>query len=390
MFGELNDLRHVSKFKRGILPLSMVFFIYTFGWGMTAPIFSIYVQNITGSLFLTGVVLSMTTMMGIFLNIPFGLLMSRVNVKRVLQAVLLAYAGLAVLYPAAGTLQSLLLVSVIRGICSSILWLVSWACIFAYVDKGVKGKEVGFFSDMNDLASALSPMLGGLAAALSFFLPFYLLALTSLIAFAAVTIYMKEVPRPKKAPLKAQMSALLAHARDNRFVKTVLLIVLFYALINVYYAFLAVFLHEQGIPIATIGIMLTVALLPAVALEVPMGNLADKYGVGKSMAAAAFFAMVSGMLMPLSGNVYLTAALVMAFTVSYTMIFIALYARMSDIMGRGKTAMTGAMATFKDLGYTLGPLAAGLLMGIVGIQGTFIAAGALFALLIPMALSLHD
>ncbi|HQT45202.1 MAG TPA: MFS transporter [Candidatus Micrarchaeota archaeon] len=390
MFGELNDLRHVSKFKRGILPLSIVFFIYTFGWGMTAPIFSIYVQNVTGNLFMTGVVLSMTTMMGIFLNIPFGLLMGRVNVKRVLQAVLLAYAALAVLYPAAGTLQSLLLVSIARGILSSILWLVSWACIFAYVDKGVKGKEVGFFSDMNDLASALSPMLGGLAAALSFFLPFYLLALTSLIAFAAVTVYMKEVPRPKKAPLKTQMSALLAHARDNRFVKTVFLIVLFYALINVYYAFLAVFLHGQGIPIATIGVMLTVALLPAVALEVPMGNLADKYGVGKSMAAAAFFAMASGMLLPLSGNVYLTAALVTAFTVSYTMIFIALYARMSDIMGKGKTAMTGAMATFKDLGYTLGPLAAGLMMGVVGIQGTFIAAGALFALLIPMALSLHD
>ncbi|MDE1798267.1 MAG: hypothetical protein KGH63_02585, partial [Candidatus Micrarchaeota archaeon] len=117
MFGELNDLRHVSKFNRGVLPLSVVFFIYTFGWGLTSPIFSIYVQNVTGSLFLTGLVLSMTTMMGIFLNIPFGILMGRMNLKRILQAVLLAYAALALLYPLANSLPTLLLVSVARGVC---------------------------------------------------------------------------------------------------------------------------------------------------------------------------------------------------------------------------------------------------------------------------------
>ena len=38
---------------------------------------------------------------------------------------------------------------------------------------------------------------------------------------------------------------------------------------------------------------------------------------------------------------------------------------MSDIMGERKTTMTGAIATFKDLGYTIGPLAAGTLMGVV-------------------------
>ena len=202
MFKEFSDLRHIINFKRVIFPISIAFFIYTFGWGITSPIFSIYVEKVTGNLFLTGVILSMTTMMGIFLNIPLGILENRMNLKRVLQTVLLIYSALALLYPVANNFLSLLLVSVARGVASSFLWLTSWAYVFAYTEKSVKGKETGFFSDMNDFASALSPIVGGLVAVLSFFLPFYLLSLTSLAAFVVVSLYLKETPKPEKASLK--------------------------------------------------------------------------------------------------------------------------------------------------------------------------------------------
>ena len=272
MFKEFSDLRHIVNFKRVIFPISIAFFIYTFGWGITSPIFSIYVAKVTGNLFLTGVILSMTTMMGIFLNIPLGILENRMNIKRVLQTVLLIYSALALLYPVANSFLSLLLVSVARGVASSFLWLTSWAYVFAYTEKRVKGKETGFFSDMNDFASALSPIVGGLVAILSFFLPFYLLSLASLAAFVVVSLYLKKTPTPEKASVKVQIATLLRYMRNSRFLKTVFLIVVFYALINVYYSFLSVFLNSEGIPIPLIGVILTVALLPAVALEVPIGN----------------------------------------------------------------------------------------------------------------------
>jgi MFS family permease len=390
MFKEFSDLRHIANFKRIIFPISIAFFIYTFGWGTTSTVFSIYVERVTGNLFLTGVILSLTTMMGIFLNIPFGIIENRMNAKRVLQIVLLIYSALALLYPIANSFVSLLLVSVTRGVASSFLWLTSWAYVFAYAEKSVKGKEVGFFSDMNDFASALSPIVGGLASILSFFLPFYVLSLTSLTTFAVVSLYLKETPKPNKASLNVQMTALLSYMRNSRFVKTVFLIIVFYALINVYYSFLSVFLNSEGITIPLIGVILTVALLPAVALEVPMGNLIDRHGIRKTLALAASLTALTGVLMPLSSNLYYTLAIVTAFTISYTMIFIALYSRMSDIMGESKTAMTGAIATFKDLGYTLGPLIAGSLMEFTSIKNTFLVTGASFTLLIPVALLLHD
>jgi MFS family permease len=281
-------------------------------------------------------------------------------------------------------------VSVARGVASSFLWLTSWAYVFAYTEKRVKGKETGFFSDMNDFASALSPIVGGLVAILSFFLPFYLLSLASLAAFVVVSLYMKKTPTPEKASVKVQIATLLRYMRNSRFVKTVFLIVVFYALINVYYSFLSVFLNGEGIPIPLIGVILTVALLPAVAFEVPMGNIIDRYGIRKTLTIAASLTVLTGVLLPFSSNLYYTLAIVTAFTVSYTMIFIALYSRMSDIMGESKTAMTGAIATFKDLGYTLGPLIAGTLMEFISIRNTFFVTGASFPLLIPIALLLHD
>lgn len=390
MFKEFSDLRHIANFKRIIFPISIAFFIYTFGWGITSPIFSIYVERITGSLFPTGVILSLTTMMGVFLNIPFGIIEGRMNLKRVLQVVLLIYSALALLYPLAGSFVPLLIVSITRGVASSFLWLTSWAYIFAYSEKSVKGKEVGFFSDMNDFASAMSPIVGGFVSVLSFFLPFYALSLTSLTTFLVVSFYVKETPKPEKASLRTQMTVLSGYIRKSKFVKTVFLIIVFYALINVYYSFLAVFLNGEGISIPLIGVILTVGLLPAVALEVPMGNPIDKHGIRKILTVAAALTALTGILLPLSSNLYYALGVVTGFTISYTMIFIALYSRMSDIMGENKTTMTGAIATFKDLGYTVGPLVAGTLMEFVSIKNTFFLTGVAFAVLIPVALLLHD
>jgi ACDE family multidrug resistance protein len=390
MFKEFGELRHIVNFKRVIFPISIAFFIYTFGWGITSPIFSIYVENVTGNLFLTGLILSLTTMMGVFLNIPFGIIENRMNVKRVLQIVLLIYSALALLYPVADTFLSLLLVSVTRGVASSFLWLTSWAYVFAYAEKSVKGKEVGFFSSMNDFASALSPIVGGLISILSFFLPFYMLSLTSLTTFIVVSLYLKETPKSEKVSLNVQVTTLLSYMRNSRFVKTVFLIIVFYALINVYYSFLPIFLNGEGIAIPLIGVILTVALLPAVVLEVPIGNLIDRHGIRKTLAVAASLTTLTAVMMPFSNSLYCTVAIVTAFTMSYTVIFISLYSRMSDIMGESKTAITGAIATFKDLGYTLGPLAAGALMGFISVRDTFLITGAAFALLIPVALLLHD
>ncbi|MDG6908594.1 MAG: MFS transporter, partial [Nitrososphaerota archaeon] len=350
MFKELGELRHINNFNKVILPVSTAFFIYTFGWGVTSPIFSIYVNNVTGNAFLTGLILSITTMAGIFLNIPFGLIEDRMNMKRVLQVVLLFYAGLALLYPQAHGFLPLLLLSVGRGLASSFLWLTSWAFIFTYTDKAVKGKETGFFSDMNDLASALSPMVGGLVSILSFFLPFYILSLTSFSAFIVVSVRLKETPKPQNASLKLQIAKLSGYLHERKFQKTVVLIIVFYALINIYYSFFSVFLHDGGISIPLIGVILTVALLPAVSLEVPMGHLMDSRGIRKTLSLAVVLTTLTALMIPLSSNFYYTVVLVTAFTVSYTMIFIALYSRMSDIMGQDKVAMTGAIATFKDLG----------------------------------------
>ncbi|MDG6925771.1 MAG: MFS transporter [Nitrososphaerota archaeon] len=378
------------NFRRVILPISSAFFIYTFGWGVTSPIFSIYVNDVTGNAFLTGLILSVTTMSGVFLNIPFGIIEDRINMKRVLQVVLLFYSGVALLYPQADGFLPLLLLSVGRGIASSFLWLTSWAYIFSYTDKAVKGKETGFFSDMNDLASALSPIVGGFISILSFFLPFYVLSLTSLAAFAIVSVRLKEIPRPEKISFKLQIGKISGYAHDRRFVKTVLLIVVFYALINIYYSFLSVFLNGEGISIPLIGVILTVALLPAVSLEVPMGNLMDRHGVRKMLSLAVVLTTATALLIPLSSAFYYEAVTVTAFTISYTMIFIALYSRMSDIMPEDKREMTGAIATFKDLGYTIGPLLAGALIGAISIGSTFLFVGGAFILLLPIALLLHD
>ncbi|HVC26889.1 MAG TPA: hypothetical protein VND40_01885 [Nitrososphaerales archaeon] len=40
LFKELGELRYIRNFHRVILMISSAFFIYTFGWGVTSPVFS--------------------------------------------------------------------------------------------------------------------------------------------------------------------------------------------------------------------------------------------------------------------------------------------------------------------------------------------------------------
>lgn len=390
MLKEIIELKRVKSFRRVFLPLSVSFFVYTFGWGLVSPIFSIYVDNITNSAFLTGVVLSMTTFFGIFLNIPFGIIEDRLDMKKVLQAVLAVYFVLALLYPAATSVSALFAISVLRGLASSLLWLTSWTYMFYYAQKKAKGRETALFSGMNDLASAVSPLFGGLLSAAFFLMPFYFLGAASLISLAIVTLFLDSSPRTGRASVKAQLEAVASNARSREFLKTVYLVVVFYALINVFYSFISILLKSEGLSVFQIGLLLTVSLLPTAALEVWIGELIDRHGVKKALAAASVLAMAFGIALPLSGSLLFTAVLIILFTLAYTTIFIALYARMADITKKEGIVMIGAMASIKDLGYTIGPIFAGAVAAAAGLQMAFVLCGIGYAALLPVALTLRD
>ncbi len=132
------------------------------------------------------------------------------------------------------------------------------------------------------------------------------------------------------------------------------------------------------------------ALSTAFVLEVPLGNLIDKYGVRKILSLAAVFAAATGVLFTLSNNIFYVATFILAFTISYTTIFIALYSRMSDLIKKEGITLMGPIASIKDLGYTIGPLVGGWMIGAVSIGPAFMAAGAAFIILMPVALTLHD
>ncbi len=390
MFKEIGDLRHFKNFSKVILPVSVAFFIYTFGWGVVSPMFSIFVNDITKSAFITGVILSTTTLFGVFLNIPFMIIESRINMKRVLQVVLLAYVGFALLYPMANSVVLLVLVSIGRGIASSFLWLTSWSYVFNFANNRVRGKESGFFSSMNDFASGVAPLIGGFATLVAFLFPFYILAATSFTAFIVVSIFVHRSPKIRNVPARNQFATLFRNMKKPNFMKMMFLVVLFYALINIFYSFIAIFLNSEGISVFYIGVILTITLLPAVALEVPIGNLIDKHGVKRILSLAAVLAAATGVLFTLSSNIFYVATFILAFTISYTMIFIALYSRMSDLIKKEGITLMGPIATIKDLGYTIGPLMGGWMIGAISIGPAFMVAGAAFIVLLPVALTLHD
>jgi len=132
-------------------------------------------------------------------------------------------------------------------------------------------------------------------------------------------------------------------------------------------AFLALYAASVGIPAWQIGIMLGVQLIGIVLIKPMMGRLSDHYGRRAVILPGLMLGAAGTALVPFTGNVLALCALSLAFGTGHAMLTSATPALVADLTRAGKFgASIGMLRTVMDVGQTIGPLAAGFLIGYYG------------------------
>jgi len=358
-----------------MVPLSFTFFIYLFGWGLVTPIFNIRINDVTGSLFLSGIVFSIFSFVKIFLDPSIGLLCDKVNPKKILQWTLLSYTVIFFLYTLANTTLELILIRVFHGLAAALLWIAGWTLV-RHKSKGrYAQEEISAWITIQDIAYIIAPIIGGfIITAYSWEPAFYLASIISFIAFVYASFRLKS-PKMSKNHNKSFKQQWRSFFKDkSSATRLVLLTFLVIVIFTAFGAFLPLQLDSNGISIEEISIILSIATItPYILFPVLIGVLSDKYGrkiptlIGLLLSAFGLynFSIISSF----------TQFFFYTFVIHTGVAFISTSynAELNDLTPKGQTGgFTGIFEMIKDIAATIGPIIAGFISSIASINYTFL------------------
>jgi len=372
-FFRLNRCKNAIKL---FLPISVAYFFFSFGWGLTTPIFSIFINKVTGDLFLTGIIVGVWGLVGILSDVPFGVIVDKISPKKLIQISLASYLIITIAYTFATDFWTLLAVRIAHALMGALMWVAVWAYIYSKVEKRCAAQEIGIFSEFYDVAATVAPLLGGLIVTLSFFAPFYILSIFCFAAFIVITIFLPDIKNHKTHDgyiglMKKELFDIFKIG--DVFYFLILFIVVIYSIYNVVYVFIPIILHQAGMGFEIIGIVIAVSALPAVLLEVPVGAFIDRIGRAKAALIGLLIAAACTFMLSITFNSYAVIGIMFIFGISSVILILLVNSIASKfILKKERGGFSGVVTFFKDIGNFVGPLFGGLSLKLAGVSNTMI------------------
>lgn len=358
------------------LPISVAYFFFNFGWGLTTPIFSVFINRITGDIFLTGIIIGVFGLVGIITDIPFGVVVDKISPKKLIQISLAAYLIVTIAYTFATDFWSLLGVRVAHALIASLMWVAVWTYIYSKVGKRCAAQEIGIFSEFYDVAATVSPILGGLIVVLGFFVPFYLLSVFCFIAFVVITLYLPDIKNHKTRDgylslMKKEMIDIFKFGSSLYFL--VFFIVVFYSIANIIGVFLPIILNQAGMGFGVIGLVIAVATLPSVLLEIPTGAFVDRIGKSKAVLIGLLITAACTFMLSITFASYAVIAVMFVFGIASVLLVLLANSTASSFIPKAERGgFSGFVSFFKDIGNFVGPLLGGLSLKLIGVSNTML------------------
>lgn len=391
---ELNFSEYLRKRKNSIrknLPFSIAYFVYMIGWGFVNPIFSIKVNQITNSFLLTGFFFSLWGGVKSFLNIFFGMIADRVNVKRMIQYSLLSYASFVSLgYFFAETIPTLFLIRIIHVISGSAIWTGYWVCIRKKGERSVEKLSVPrtFLS----AAKLIGPFVGGIIATYLFpEFTFLMLSASCLISFLVVSFNLESFSASKHDNLLENFSDKLKRtfkkSKELIAIGTPLAIVTL--TVRSFVKYFPLLMEKISFSPESIGVLFSIRIIPSLMISIPIGTWADNTSEKKPLLYGFTFLAAGYLAFSFSSNLIVLAVATFFIGIGSTMIYPVLNSIVSEKAGEeNKGEVTGIGESFKDCGGFIGPLLFGLISSLQNLRLGFLVLALIT--LIPVGLVLSE
>jgi MFS transporter, DHA1 family, multidrug resistance protein len=373
-----------------IILISLIGFFGIFSTTMSkSPVLPLFVQSLSGSETVVGLISAVSPLAGILFSFPVGLLADTWGKKRLLVVAGLVFLLAPLLYFIVASPFWLIPIRFFHGIATAIIGPVASAFIVSAYPRS-KGERLGLYSSATLIGRTLAPLLGGAIISWFFYLGgtgiyravyagAFLLAVPVFVLILTLTPDVAPTARsgtPAKGVTLSDFGRSLADfIRNRRLLATSLVEMATYFAYGVIETYLPIHLSALGVPAYQIGLLFSLQIL-SIALTKPLfGRLADSVDRRVQIVAGIVVTGAAVAVIPFFTSIVGIGSLAVLFGLGVSISTVATSTYVAEVVRETKLgASLGALSSIMDVGHSSGPLIAGVV-----ITASFTAAGFLVA-----------
>jgi DHA1 family multidrug resistance protein-like MFS transporter len=391
-------LKSVRKEYHTLFLVSFSGFLYTLGSGVAWFVLPILAEKLFKDLMIVGVLIATPNIVSLFFDIPMGDFSDRVGRKKLFMGGLLLMALLGLMLPSVSSFMQFVAFMVLLGVANLGIILPVRAYIMEIAPKEKVSECFGIFEAAIQVGFAVAPLVGGYLIADNFSVGISNSGIFMFLGVLAAALILSFVKDTVSKGESAFVSIKDTIVKDRLFLKSLLdykdlryagMAILFATFITVsidgvIWAFAPLY-STLGIDTATVGLILSMFVIPFILFEVPAGVIADKFGKIKVFTIGLIIAGVFLLVFGHTENPTILLASAFIATAGLAFARPAMDGLLTDISAKKERgSIVGVWDTAEDFAYAVSPIAGGLIGQLYGIRAVFIIAGGLLLLSIPL------
>ncbi|OGS55584.1 MAG: hypothetical protein A3K60_07745 [Euryarchaeota archaeon RBG_19FT_COMBO_56_21] len=306
--------------RRNVNLLATLDMIISLGFGLIMPLFPLYLKYLAGGTaevgLQVGILFSSFVLTRALLAAPFGNLSDRLGRKRIILIGSILYAVLAILFTIPEDWYGLVFVRAFQGVASAMVWPVSEALVIDSTPAHMRGASMGKLVMGANLGMVIGPFAGGALYALAYYtlgfsegdsyrFPFYFTSVLALIGAFLTWRYVTDAVAPHEQKTKLSFRALLKpHGLDAQGLRNLRVLYANAAMegfaISGIGPLMVLFLTFKfpDLEVATIPLLVGLAMGLGVMVAYPSGRLADRIGKKKLFVVGGYVSFMGTILIP--------------------------------------------------------------------------------------------
>lgn len=373
-----------------IVTLSVVCLLYALGFGLVLFNLPLMAYNLSSNVSWVGLLAALPAVASMLVAIPVGALIDRHGRRKIIYIGLCVMLLAAVLMSFAGSLIGFLAFVLLFGVASQMIYASLKVHLLDMAPKGSTSKYFGVAAAAFQMGLALSPIVGGILLGVTLSPSTLFIILILILFFLCSSIDdVKETGADK-----VKLTGGFRFFKNIKGIGLFLLFVtvLFTTFEGLVWAIEPLFKDYYGFDGLTVGVILSMFVLPFILFNIPAGIIADRFGkmriLGPSLFVAGLFTISFSLVQtPLSLLIYAFASTIF---LAFTWVAIGgLIVEHSPSTRRG--ALVGVWNVFEDIGYIIGPLFGGYIASYSTLKMPFTLVGGLMVLAaVYLTVFLHE
>jgi MFS family permease len=385
-----------QKDSNTIFYLSMIGFFGIFSTTISKnPVLPYLTKSLGADDQLLGLISAVSPFAGIVFSFPVGILADKVGKRQMLIVSALVFLAAPLLYISVTNALFLIPIRFFHGIATAILGPVASAIIASTYSTN-KGEKLGMYSSVTLIGRTIAPLAGGFVIALfasrgdifSFKAVYILAFIMSIpVVILAFKVSTGDTIKKQRLGLNEFFESLVGVVRSKSLFAIALVDLSAYFSFGIFETFTPGYLKNIGYSPKFVGLLFSIQVL-SIALTKPLfGKLADR--VDKRIQIAAGLAVIglaiTSFTFVSSFAVITGASLLMGLGMSIATVATSAY--VADVAKRENLgASMGALGSIMDIGHSMGPLVAGMIISATTVQGGFLAGTALTVIVMAVFL----